>query len=128
MHEQRQHVKRSWLVFGLTEPEITMRQADFFCEGFSPALSINQSINQIFLFDLFGTHHVHRITHESLIMTYFQCGPLMTCGVLEWVGGGVHDSYTGGGWVSVDRRLFSRFVASGGFGAVVFGALLSLAL
>ena len=23
----------------------------------------------------FGTHHVHRITHESLIMTYFQCGP-----------------------------------------------------
>ena len=70
---------------------------------------INQSINQFFLFDLFGTHHVHRITHESLIMTYFQCGPLMTCGVLEWVGGGVHDSYSGGGWVSVDRRLFRRF-------------------
>ena len=39
--------------------------------------------NYIFL-DLFGTHHVHRITHESLIMTYFQCGPLMTCGGLEW--------------------------------------------
>ena len=38
-----------------------------------------------FLFDLFGTHHVHRITHGSLIMTYkFQCGPLMTCGGLEW--------------------------------------------
>ena len=37
-----------------------------------------------FFFDLFGTHHVHRITHESLIMTYFQCGPLMTCGGLEW--------------------------------------------
>ena len=34
-----------------------------------------------FDFILFGTHHVHRITHESLIMTYFQCGPLMTCGV-----------------------------------------------
>ena len=30
-------------------------------------------------FDLFGTHHVHRITHERLIMTYFQCVPLMTC-------------------------------------------------
>ena len=38
----------------------------------------------IFVFDLFGTHHVHRITHESHIMTYFQCGPLMTCGGLEW--------------------------------------------
>ena len=38
-----------------------------------------------FRFDLFATHHVHRITHESLnIMTYFQCGPLMTCGGLEW--------------------------------------------
>ena len=37
-----------------------------------------------FWFDLFGTYHVHRITHESLIMTYFQCGPLMTCGGLEW--------------------------------------------
>ena len=37
-----------------------------------------------FYFILFGTHHVHRITHESLIMTYFQCGPLMTCGGLEW--------------------------------------------
>ena len=37
-----------------------------------------------FLFDLFGTHHVHRITHESLIMTYFQGGPLMTYGGLEW--------------------------------------------
>ena len=35
-------------------------------------------------FDAFGTHHVHRITHESLIMTYFQCGPLMTCGGSEW--------------------------------------------
>ena len=23
-------------------------------------------------------------THESLIMTYFQCDPLMTCGGLEW--------------------------------------------
>ena len=38
----------------------------------------------LFYFILFGTHHVHRITHESLIMTYFQCGPLMTCGGLEW--------------------------------------------
>ena len=37
-----------------------------------------------FFVDLFGTHHVHRITHESLIMTYFQCVPLMTCGGLEW--------------------------------------------
>ena len=37
-----------------------------------------------FDFILFGTHHVHRITHESRIMTYFQCGPLMTCGGLEW--------------------------------------------
>ena len=46
-----------------------------------------------FGFDLFGTHHVHRITHESLIMTYFQCGPLMTC-VGFRVGGGVHYSYT----------------------------------
>ena len=47
------------------------------------------------VFDLicFGTHHVHRITHESLIMTYFQCGPLMTCGGFR-VGGGVHNSYT----------------------------------
>ena len=26
-------------------------------------------------------------------MTYFQCGPLMTCGGFR-VGGGVHDSYT----------------------------------
>ena len=41
-------------------------------------------ISSFFLFDLFGTHHGHRITHESLIMTYFQCGPLMTCGGLEW--------------------------------------------
>ena len=24
------------------------------------------------------------VTHGSLIMTYFQCGPLMTCGGLEW--------------------------------------------
>ena len=38
-----------------------------------------------------GTHDVHRITHESIIMTYFQCGPLMTCGGFR-VGGGVHDS------------------------------------
>ena len=38
----------------------------------------------LFYFILFGTHYVHRITHESLIMTYFQCGPLMTYGGLEW--------------------------------------------
>ena len=43
------------------------------------------SVTQFFFgFDLFGTHHVHRITHESLIMTYFPCVPLMTCGGLEW--------------------------------------------
>ena len=41
-------------------------------------------IRKVVLMILFGTHHVHRITHESLIMTYFQCGPLMTCGGLEW--------------------------------------------
>ena len=36
---------------------------------------------------------MHRITHERLIMTSFQCGPLMTCWGFR-MGGGVHDSYT----------------------------------
>ena len=40
-------------------------------------------------------------------------------GVAGWVWGG-------GGWVSVDRRLFRRVWCLGGFGAVVFGTLLSL--
>ena len=42
---------------------------------------------------VFGTHHVHRITHECLIMTYFQCGPFDDVWGFR-VGGGVHDSYT----------------------------------
>ena len=34
----------------------------------------------------------------------------------------------GDGWVSMDRRLFRRLWRLGGFGAVVFGTLLSLEL
>ena len=40
-------------------------------------------------------------------------------GVAGWVWGG-------GDWVSVDRRLFQRVWCLDGFGAVVFGTLLSL--
>ena len=45
-----------------------------------------------FFFDLFGTHHVNRITHESLIMTFPVCSIDDVWGFR--VGGGVHDSYT----------------------------------
>ena len=48
------------------------------------SVDINATNVRLFDFILFGIHHVHRITHESLIMTYFQCGPLMTCGGIEW--------------------------------------------
>ena len=46
----------------------------------------------------FVTHHVHRITHESLMMTYFQCGPLMTCGSLEWEVGSTTVTHSSVDW------------------------------
>ena len=66
------------------------------------------------------------ITYIPFIAMYKQLNlaPILyLCLVLMGLRGGCG---VGGDWVSVDRRLFRRGWCLGGFGAVVFGTLLSL--